>query len=362
MVFYFKTNRIKDNKNICRHKAAAATGALLAATPLLPHAGLPVKGLIRQVFIFKGYICCMMKKMIKPPALQEGDTVAVIAPSGLVDRELTEVAIEQIGSWGYNVRRAASLYEKHGIFAGTDGQRLAGLQSALDDEQVKAVICARGGYGLSRIIDRLDFSAFSKRPKWIVGYSDISVLHLFVNCRLGISTIHGEMPLNYHKNEPGSAAMLTLRQALAGRPPAYEWHASHGRDGQAEAVLTGGNLSLIASLMGTDIRACLKDKILFIEERGEYMYSLDRMITGLRLSGVLAGLKGLVVGGLTGIKESPVKYAVTAEEIITGSLEEYDFPVAFGFPAGHIPDNRALYMGAHARLKVKGMAAGLDFL
>jgi len=300
--------------------------------------------------------------MIKPPTLKKGDRVAVVAPAGLVDRNVIEPAINTLESWGLVVTRGDALYERHGVFAGTDDKRLNDMQRALDDEDIKAIICARGGYGTSKIIRDIDFRAFRRKPKWIVGYSDITVLHLFVNCKMGISTLHAEMPLNYHKSETGSATMVTLNKSLFESPHDYEWKTELSRSGEVKGIITGGNLSLICNLMGTEIKESLKGKILFIEERGEYFYSLDRMITGLFLADVLKGLKGLIIGGITNIKQSEVKYASGASDIIMENVGMYDFPVAFGFPAGHVRDNRALVLGANITLKVSNGMASLQYL
>ena len=300
--------------------------------------------------------------MIRPSALKKGDRVAVVAPAGLVDRDIIEPAINILESWGLVVMRGDALYERYGIFAGTDNRRLSDIQKALDDPGIKAIICARGGYGVSRIIRDIDFRAFRKNPKWIVGYSDITVLHLFVNCNLGISSLHAEMPLNYHKNKTGAATFTTLTRALFSEPQDYEWETDLYRAGEINGILTGGNLSLISNLMGTEIKECLEGKILFLEERGEYFYSLDRMITGLVIAGVLQGLKGLIIGGLTDIRQSEVKYATEARDIIMESVSGYGFPVAFGFPAGHVRDNRALVLGAGIRFKVSDGNAFLQYL
>ncbi|MFO7851373.1 MAG: S66 peptidase family protein [Bacteroidota bacterium] len=303
-----------------------------------------------------------MKKLIIPPALKEGDRVTVLAPAGLVDREVIEPAIRKLESWGLEVERGDALYERYGVFAGTDARRLADLQKALDDRDIKAVICARGGYGMSRIVRDVDFRAFSKNPKWVAGFSDISVLHLFINCKLGISTLHAEMPLNYNKNEEGSATLVTLRKSLFEGPQDYEWDSAYSRDGKVEAIITGGNLSLVSNLMGTEIKEYLKGKILFLEENGEYFYSLDRMITGLCLGGVFEKIKGLIIGGLSNIKESEIRYASGAADIIMEGVSHYAFPVAFDFPAGHIEDNRALVLGAGVNLEVSGGKAVLRYL
>ncbi len=304
----------------------------------------------------------MVKKIITPPALRRGSRVALIAPAGPADRGRTEKAAGIMESWGLDIVRGRYLYERYGVFAGTDTQRLADLQWALDDKSIAAVICARGGYGVSRIIDGTDFSSFSRKPKWIVGYSDITVLHLFVNCGYAIKSIHGEMPLNYAAEDTAEESLDSLKQALFSSIDAYSWSSDPYRGGQAEGMLLGGNLSLISHLAGTGLRDCLKGKILFIEERGEYMYGFDRMVTGLRLAGVLKGVRGLIVGGLTGLKESPHNYAMSAGEIIMDAVKDYDYPVAFGFPAGHIPDNRAFYCGAEVKLDVTGSDASLRFV
>ncbi len=303
----------------------------------------------------------MMKKMIKPPVLKNGDRVAVVAPAGLVRKDDIEKAITTIESWGLRVSRGEHLYEQHGIFAGSDSQRLGDLQRALDDTGIKAVICARGGYGISRIINNIDFRALKKDPKWIVGYSDITVLHLFVNCKTGISTVHGEMPLNYHKNNATSESLETLRKVLFRGARDYDWKAEPMREGQAQGILTGGNLSMISNLMGTGIKDCLKGKILFIEECGEYLYSFDRMITGLSLAGILKDIKGLIIGGLTDMRESDVKYSSDIRDIVMDSVGGYSYPLAFGFPAGHIKDNNALVLGTPVRFKVTGGIASLQY-
>ncbi|MBS0011993.1 MAG: LD-carboxypeptidase [Bacteroidales bacterium] len=303
----------------------------------------------------------MMKRIIKAPSLKTGDMVALVAPAGIVERDIIEDAVKVLESWGLSVSPGKHLYERHGIFAGTDAQRLADLQVALDDPRLRAVICARGGYGVSRLIDGIDFRSFRRKPKWIVGYSDITVLHLFINSRLGISTLHAEMPLNYHKCDAGSATMTTLRHALFEGPESQEWETGTWRQGEAEGIITGGNLSLISNLMGTEIKSYLRGKILFIEEKGEAFYSLDRMITGLSLAGVLKDLRGLIIGGLTDIRESDHRYAVNKEDIIMESVGKYDFPVAFDFPAGHTEDNRAVALGSLIHMEVAGSKASLHY-
>ena len=304
----------------------------------------------------------MMKNTVIPMPLVDGDRVSLVAPAGLVNRDDIENAITTIESWGLKVKRGKNLYEKYGIFAGTDSQRLADIQNALDDADTGAIICARGGYGVSRIIRDIDFSMFRKNPKWIVGYSDISVLHLFVNCKLHIASLHAEMPLNFHKLAGSSVSLSSLKESLFGEEKEYEWHPGRSKEGQADGIITGGNLSLLINMLGTEIKDYLKGKILFIEERGEYTYSLDRMITGLDIAGVLKNIKGLVIGGLTDIKESEIKYSQTTVDIIMDAAGKYDYPVAFDFPAGHIEDNMAFVLGAGVRLTVKGNKSSLKYL
>ncbi len=288
--------------------------------------------------------------------------MSVIAPSGVVKKSVIENAIDVLEGWGLVVERGRNLYNSHGFFAGSDSERLEDLQGAIDNNRVKSIFCARGGYGLSRIVDRVNFEALVSSPKWIIGYSDITVLGLYLNAFAGLPFIHGEMVVNYRNSRKSPETMTSLYKVLFDGLTGNKWESDITRKGSVEAVMTGGNLAMVCSVTGTEIREFLRGKILFIEEVGEPLYRLDRMMMSLRLSGVLAGLKGLIVGGLTDIEESSVKFGMSAEEIIFESVKQYKFPVAFGIPAGHSDDNRAICLGQSVKFIVNGRAASIEYI
>lgn len=290
----------------------------------------------------------MKEKPVIPPALKKGDKVAVISPSGVVSEEAVLAAVKVIESWGLRVTLGKSVFASDSIFAGTDDERLFDLQDALDDSSVKAIICARGGYGLSRIISRVDFSKFEASPKWIVGFSDITVLHLWVTSLYGVATIHGEMPLNYTNPERTPRTVESVRQMLFGHAEPCIWNGNAVNPAPARGIITGGNLSLLFSLAGTVARPETAGRILFIEDIGEYYYHLDRMLTSLKLAGMLDNLAALVVGSFNDMQEGRVAYGKSAEEIITVIAGGLGYPVFFGFPAGHTSDNLAICIGREA--------------
>lgn len=292
--------------------------------------------------------------MIQPPALVPGDTVGIIATARKILPEELAPAVEVIRSWGLNTRFADRLFQAEHQFAGTDAQRAADMQQMLDDDSIKAVIIARGGYGSVRMIDRVDLSRFSAKPKWIIGYSDITVLHSHLQQCCQVSTLHGSMPVNFPAQLKAGAALETLKRSLFGEKLFYTIDAhTLNRRGEAEAVLTGGNLSVLYSLMGSVSFPEMQGKILFLEDLDEYLYHIDRMMMGLKRAGALSGLAGLLVGGMTDMKDNTIAFGKTAEEIIHDTVSEFGYPVCFGFPAGHITDNRALKLGARYRFNVK---------
>ena len=285
--------------------------------------------------------------MIVPPFLQPGDTIAIVCPSGFMAREKAQTCIDTLQQWGYKVRIGATLDSDSGnYFSGTDEQRLADLQHALDDRAVNAVLCGRGGYGLSRIIDALDFTAFRNTPKWLIGYSDVTILHAHVLAQYNIATLHSPMAGAFNDGGAVSEGVLSLRRTLAGEAAAYTC-AVHpfNRRGKITAPLVGGNLSILAHLIGSRSDIDTKGRILFLEDVGEYLYNLDRMLLQLKRSGKLAHLAGLVVGGFTELKDTTRPFGTTAEAIIRDIVNEYDYPVCFGFPVSHTPDNVALKIG-----------------
>lgn len=291
-------------------------------------------------------------KPIEP--LKKGDTVALAATARKVSPEEMVPAIEQLRSWGLNVLVPEGLYAKEHQFAGSDFHRAALLQGLLDDPEVKAILCCRGGYGTVRIIDRLDFSHFAEHPKWIVGYSDVTVLHSHLHT-LDFPTIHGTMPINFSPTE--SAATESLRRVLFGEKVDVSWQAETSsvpnREGTAEGVTVGGNLSILYSLCGSRSQIDTHGKILLVEDLDEYLYHIDRMMQCLKRAGMLEGLAGLVVGGMTDMHDNTVPFGHTAEQIVMEAVAEYNFPVAFDAPFGHLGDNNlALTLGRKMRLEV----------
>ena len=291
--------------------------------------------------------------MKQPAFLQKGDKIAIVCTARRILPEEISTAIAIFKAWGLEVVLGENLFEASHQFAGTDEQRLADFQKMLDDPSVKAIICARGGYGTARIIDRLDFSAFIQFPKWIVGYSDITVLHAHIHKNFNITTLHAAMPINFPRDGSSDNAVDSLKKALFGEKLVYHINNSGlNRGGMAEGLLVGGNLSILYSLSGTPSQIETTGKILFLEDLDEYLYHIDRMMVNLKRSGMLSQLAGLIVGGMNDMKDNQVPYGKTAEEIVRDAVEEYNYPVCFGFTAGHIKENLALYLGKGAKLSI----------
>ena len=291
--------------------------------------------------------------MTTPPYLSPGDRVAIAAPARKIAADELRPAIQLLTNWGLDVVLPEHLYDAENQFAGDDRTRAATMQQLLDDPDVRAIFCARGGYGTVRIIDRLDFSAFAQHPKWIVGYSDITVLHSHINRHWGIETLHATMPIDIPDPE-SYPSTESLHRCLWGEETAYRWEAHPlNRKGEAEAAVVGGNLSILYSLCGSASDIDTEGKILFIEDLDEYLYHIDRMMMNLKRSGHLAGLAGLAVGRFCKMHDNTVPFGRTAEQIIYDAVVEYDYPVCFGLAAGHIgTDNLALPLGRRARLHV----------
>lgn len=286
-------------------------------------------------------------------ALKKGDTVGILSTARQISEKELEATTALLKSWGLRVVLGQSIGAVDNQFAGSDALRAQNFQSFMEDDIIKAIICARGGYGTVRIIDQLDFTLFQKKPKWIVGFSDITVLHSHLHSQCGIPTIHAIMPSVL--NAATSEAIVSLHDALFGLPLQHRYSTISplNKTGMAEGVLVGGNLSLLHTLNNTPSDLDTEGKILFLEDLDEYLYHIDRMMINLKRSGKLAKLKALIVGGFTDMRDNEVPFGKTAEEIISEHVAEYDYPVCFHFPAGHIADNRALILGKNAKLEVQ---------
>jgi muramoyltetrapeptide carboxypeptidase len=291
--------------------------------------------------------------MTKPPYLTKGDKIAIVAPARSITFDEVLPSIKLFQKWGLEVVLGTYIFSNEYQFSGSDSQRTADLQQMLDDPSISAVICARGGYGTVRIIDHLEFTGFCRNPKWIVGYSDITVLHAHINNNLRIETLHSVMPVNIKETDFENDSIGSLKKALFGEKLFYTIPITLPlKTGLREGILTGGNLSIIYSLMGTESELDTGGKILFIEDVDEYLYHIDRMMMTLKRSGKLEKLNGLIVGGMDRMKDNEIPFGKTAREIISGAVEEFDYPVCFNFPAGHGDVNLSLILGRRIRLNV----------
>jgi muramoyltetrapeptide carboxypeptidase len=296
-----------------------------------------------------------------PPLLKPGDKIAIVAPARKIDRAPIERSVAILQEWGLQVVLSENLFtSKHSYLSGTDDERLRDLQNALDDPSIKTILCGRGGYGSSRIVDQLDLSAITVKPKWLVGFSDITSLHMrFLSER--IMCIHGTMPVLFPKTE-STVSVESLRKLLFNGVAAMNAEANSGnRFGESHGVVVGGNLSLIVDSLGTSSEISTSNKILVIEEIDEFYYKIDRMMTQLKRAGKLSNLAGLVVGHMTDIKNGELTFANSVEEIIQNAVSGYNFPVAFNFPSGHENPNLAWIQGGSASLTVGENGSSLRF-
>ncbi len=283
--------------------------------------------------------------MLQPPFLKAGDRIRIVSPAGKIDQKKINAGLHLLQEEGYEIVTGKSYAGSHFQYAATDEQRLADLQEALDDEDCKAIICARGGYGSIRIADKLDWSQFVQHPKWLVGFSDITVFHSMLQTQ-GFQSIHGPMPGFFlHDGQPAQSFNM-LCDILKGENHSIEFKShSLNRPGKAEGAMIGGNLSIVYSLLGTSFFPETNGKILFLEDLSEYLYHLDRMMNSLRLSGKLDGISALLVGQFTELKDNSSPFGKTIEEIILEAVSDYDFPVYFDCPSGHIDENMPLVFG-----------------
>ena len=286
--------------------------------------------------------------MVIPEFLVPGDKVAIVSTARKITVAEIEEAIHMLKNWSLQPVIGATIGLSMDQFAGSDGDRANDFQKYLDSPEIKAIWCARGGYGTVRIIDQLDFKQFTKKPKWIIGYSDITVLHAHIH-QFDIASIHAAMPIDICQSS--AEAKTTLKQLLFGKKVGYELPKNkNNRVGIGQGTLVGGNLSMLYSLCGSNSIVGTTAKILCIEDLDEYLYHVDRMVQNLDRNGLFEGLQGLVVGGMTAMKDNTIPFGQDAQAIILSITEKYNFPVVFDFPMGHIPDNRALVLGAKVRL------------
>jgi muramoyltetrapeptide carboxypeptidase len=284
-----------------------------------------------------------------PPFLSKGDTILIIATARARSKEAVQPAVDLLKSWGLKVVTGKNAFKKYHQFAGTDKQRADDLQWAIEHKTAKAVLIAGGGYGTMRIIDEADFKPLLKHPKWFIGYSDTTVIQNRL-ANLGIACIHGTMAFQFLRDPE---ATQSIKQLLFNESPEYSIPKHKlNRVGTAQAEIVGGNLSLLYALSGSVDDISTKNKILFIEDLDEQLYHIDRMMLQLKRSGKLKNLKGLIVGGMSDMKDNAVPFGKTAEEIVWDAVKEYKYPVCFNFPAGHIEKNMALYFGKKAKLMV----------
>ncbi len=302
--------------------------------------------------------------MITPPFLKPGDLIAITSTARKITEEELQPAIAHFKSWGLYVMFAPNLFERDNQYAGSDEQRTSDFQYLLDDDNVKAIVCARGGYGTIRIIDKLDFTKFRTSPKWIVGYSDVTILHSHINRNCNTETLHAIMPVNFSvSNEDTLKSFDQMRKCLFGELPVYKMHPNKlNRTGEAKGQLTGGNLSIIYSLSGSDSDVDTTGKVLFIEDIDEYLYHIDRIMQSLKRSGKLSNLAGLVVGHFTNMHDNEVPFGKSAFEIIKDAVKDFDFPVAFGLASGHEAENLPLIEGREVIMQVNNDEVILKFL
>lgn len=290
--------------------------------------------------------------MIRPPFLKPGDKIGITCPARKITLDEIEVAINSLENWGLEVVLGDTINKSAHQYAGTDTERRADLQRMMNDTSIKAIIAARGGYGTVRIMDDLDFRVFMDAPKWLIGFSDITCLHTLLSCNIGIESLHATMPISFPKNT--NEALQSLHDALFGNTLNYKFPTHPlNRKGTMQGEIIGGNLSILYANLGTKTILDTHKKILLLEDLDEYLYHIDRMMMALKRAGKLKHLAGLVVGGMTDMKDNAIPFGKTAEEIIAEHVAEYEYPVCFNFPCGHIADNRAVFMAKHATVLVE---------
>jgi muramoyltetrapeptide carboxypeptidase len=312
--------------------------------------------LLISLLTFSSY---SQKKMITPPYLQKGDTVAIVSTARKNIEDNLKPTIDLLEGWGLHVKIGCTIGLDYYQLAGTDAQRAEDFQEQMDNPNIKAIWCVRGGYGTVKIIDKLDFTKFKQHPKWIIGFSDVTVLHSHLN-RMGIESIHGTMPVAIPRAT--DEAKNSLCAALFGDKLEYALECDAlNHLGKAKGELVGGNLSILYSLLGSESAIDCQDKILFLEDLDEYLYHIDRMMMNLKRNGCLASLKGIIVGGMTEMKDNEIPWGRNALEIIEDVTKGLNIPIIYNFPAGHIRDNRALIIGRQVAIEVTAETSKVIF-
>lgn len=302
----------------------------------------------------------MIQKL--PDFLVPGQKIGIVSPARKISKAEMEPVLDIIKKRGFVPVLGKNIFNEFHQFAGTDYKRAADFQDMLNDTEIKAILCARGGYGSVRVIEKLDFSRFLKSPKWICGYSDITVFHSFMHQQFGCATIHCTMPVHFGDPEYDPMSIDTLFDALTGKAINYQWDPTPlNKTGKASGILVGGNLSILYSLRGTRMDLDTAGKILFFEDLDEYLYHIDRMMCNLRLGGKLDSVKAIIVGSLSDMKDNAIPYGKTAPEIVLEHTANLDVPVCFGAPAGHQKSNYAFILGAKVNLEVSNEKVNLGF-
>ena len=289
-----------------------------------------------------------------PTYLKPGDTIAIVCPAGYLPAAKAKACVNTLKKWGFKVTIGKTLGGKSkNYFSGSFEERLADLQNQIDDPSINAILCGRGGYGTTHLLDHIDWKKFKKNPKWIIGFSDITILHTYLLTEIGVASIHGPMANAFNEDNGINRYTLSLKDSLEGKPVHYtaKPHAQNTY-GKATAPMVGGNLSLLAHAVGTNADVDTRGKILFIEDVGEQLYNVERMLLQLKRAGKLSKLKGLVVGGFTSNKDTDRPFGKNIEQVIYDVVREFKFPVCFGFPISHEKENVAIIVGGTYRLDV----------
>ncbi|TDG37543.1 LD-carboxypeptidase [Pedobacter changchengzhani] len=296
----------------------------------------------------------------QPPYLKKGDKIAIVCPAKKLLKPIDH-AITVLKDWGLEVVIGKSVTASYNQFAGSDELRAADLQQYLDNPSIKAIICGRGGYGTVRIIDDLDFSHFEKNPKWIVGFSDVTVLLSHAIAQLNTQCLHAQMPYTFDDATPES--LLSLQKALFGTKQEYSYKSKfENKAGNCSGILIGGNLTLLCMLQGSVSEMDFTDRILFLEDVGEHEYSIDRMLRMLKRAGKLKNLSGLIIGAFSDISEEKIPFGQTAEEVIFDIVKAYNYPICFNFPTGHIDNNLTMIVGANVKLQIETHNVNLKYI